>query len=222
MNVSIYSGKRNYKKIKLEGNILSHCNEISSAIAYMTFPDGYFNEVKIELTEIQLKELLKGIRSIPFDKWKSDEEVGCIGASYQSFNCEYKDGKKFKYTTRFTPPESFYDMFAILSKYCEFSEDELIKLGLLEEVYVPREIKTTIEVQCYHCEHFFYDDAIFCPFCGKVKKIIEGKQREVVDERFEETVTLCSHCGNYCRCIYRYCPSCGKSLNLNSYPKSFQ
>ena len=132
--LSISFGNKYHKVINLNENTLSHYNRIGSAIGSTPFPKEYFETKTIKLTSDQLKILLEEVQKIPFTEWKSDKDIEkrCPGANYQSFSCEYINGRKLNFSTRFTPPESFCDMFFILSEHCKFSENELIEIGFIK------------------------------------------------------------------------------------------
>lgn len=64
---------------------------------------------------------------------------------------------------------------------------------------------------CPDCERDFPFKSDYCPYCGRkvVKKKAEGK---LLEDYSDETMRICSKCGNFVHGDYIYCDNCGEII----------
>ena len=100
--------------IQLEGNLLKLYRKINgSRDGWMSFPEGYFDEVKKEITNQERQALFQYLETIDFALWKTEErtiqniEQGACGFCVsESFGCDFDNGTSFYCAN---PPHPYFN-----------------------------------------------------------------------------------------------------------------
>lgn len=98
---------------------------------YANINGNFLKEKSRVLTADEIKSITTAIQQINIENMVSDKEQGCCGAAYNIFDCEYTNGRRFEYSSRFRPPIEFDMLYEVLCDYCEFEPDPIKTLDNL-------------------------------------------------------------------------------------------
>lgn len=128
-NISCFSvsfGSLPVTNIAYDGEKLTVCNRINPTDGGQSFPDGFFDERTVPLTQKQITEINRYIQTIDFTKWKTEENIqtnyqkGAAGFFVsESFFCRFQNGHEFQCLCPTT--KDFYSLTEFLKSFCDSS-----------------------------------------------------------------------------------------------------
>ncbi len=180
----------------------------------LDFPEGFFEERRMELTAEQIDEIRAMLALIPFGELKSSDHIielrdsGAEGfAVKQMLECRMADGKVFRYLPGGDMHPMVIMLFRGLGLLCPLPVWRAEPL----KKEVPKERETMKLAVCPKCRESVIYPADYCGMCraelGKYKEI-----RILSDYDDQDTVFACPSCGNIGPMYYRYCTACGNAL----------
>lgn len=204
--LQISCGDHYGKTIVLTKNKITYRNTIHPTLAYMSFPDGYFDvkEVSVSPEEfLKISDAIHAAGLLELFHRRSEQEL-FHGAIYQTLNCLFDDGAYFEYITQGLPDKEFSDIVQILLPYCDFPKTNTLPHQEKNESKI-----TYHETLC--CNAIVPNNWSFCPVCGRMlDPTIKKESEKFLD--IDETMWLCEHCGEGVPMIYKYCGKCGRKI----------
>lgn len=192
------------KAIVLTKDKITYRNTVHPTIAYMSFPQGYFDTKEVSISPEQFLQLSDAIHNAGLLNLfqKPCEHSMYPGAVYQTMYCVFDDCAQYEYMTRTTPDKEFTDIVNILLPFCDFPQNEVIPCP--QETEKKADCK---ETKC--CNAVVPSSWSFCPKCGLFLSELNSIETDKVFD-IDETMWMCEHCGEGVPLVYQYCGKCGK------------
>ncbi|MGN1348801.1 MAG: zinc ribbon domain-containing protein [Acutalibacteraceae bacterium] len=197
-------GEHYGKEIVFTKEKISYRNTVHPTIAYMSFPQGYFD---IKETPISVEQFVQMSDAIHYAGLlelfrKPCEHNMYPGAVYQTMHCVFDDGAHYEYMTSRTPDKKFNDIVNVLLPLCDFPQNESIHCQKRTE-----SITNYYETNC--CNAVVPSKWNFCPKCGQMLTPSNITETDKIIDIYE-TVWLCDHCEEGVSLVYQYCGKCGR------------
>ena len=169
------------------------------------FPPGFFNGKTVPLTENLASDIRGTLAGIDFCTWVTDisvfeqfrSEGFCVT---ESFSCDFRDGKKFRYIgQRGKTPDEFEELFRLLESKC----------AVPSWVSGESPERKRYKVLCPACARAIRPDSAFCSGCGEELASCSNFVFTMIEVNLDETVRLCGNCSNDIAFGDRYCRHCG-------------
>ena len=185
--------------VRYDGNMMKVKNSING---WMSFPEGYFDERTIKLSDEDKKKIHEGLRSLNFDSFTTSPDLfrnfGAPGFCISHrFLCYFSNGKGFECLS---PSSNDFGKLVTIVKDFVGLKREFVDGVVFEETTTPG-----IVASC--CNKEVPDFFKYCPYCGEL--IIDNSVKCDIPYDKQATGWLCVECGSGNQFDYRFCGNCG-------------
>ena len=203
VSFSVEFGNCPIVNVRYDGSVIKVNNSINgSRDGWMSFPEGYFDENTINLSDEDKCKLKECLKTLKFDLFITDPEIfRCFGSDgfcvNEKFSCVFSNGRGFE--CLFPETEEFTKLVSVvkdvLGRKCDIIDSD------------PADA-TTLGVIVTCCNKEIPDFYKYCPYCGKQIEDRTKRQKMLYD--IQETLWLCGECGSGNRFEYKFCGNCGE------------